>query len=45
VLKQEYEFVVSPYKEDSVCADVPPSQWLAKFDYGGNRTPIRLEVS
>lgn len=36
--------MVSPFEEGSVCAGTPPSKWTPRFEYGGERFPIRLEV-
>ena len=39
---KEYYFVVDPFESKSKM--IPPSQWRKRYDYPGNRTPIRLEV-
>ena len=39
----ELDFVMEPFKPESVSQDSPPCQWEKKHDYGG-RMPIRLEV-
>ena len=43
--KKEWEYVDSPFVEDSIRADVPPSKWKPKHEeYGGERGPIRVQV-
>ena len=46
--EKEFFFVVDPFveiKRDRQTGQVlPPSKWKPKWDYGGNRTPIRLQV-
>ena len=41
---KEWDFVVEPYKPGSMSKDKPPSEWELKHEYGGKRTPIRLQV-
>jgi len=40
----EWDFVVAPFEPESVCADKRPVEWALKHQYGGKRSPIRLEV-
>ena len=41
---KEWDFVVEPYNPGSMSKDKPPSEWELKHEYGGKRTPIRLQV-
>ena len=40
----EWDFVVAPFKLESVSKHSPPSAWEPQHDYGGGRVPIRPEV-
>ena len=40
--EKEWDFVYDPYK--SVSQNKSPSEWEQKHEYGGNRSPIRLQV-
>jgi Ca2+-binding EF-hand superfamily protein len=42
--EKEWDFVVEPFYPGSMSKDRPPSEWKPKHEYGGKRTPIRLEV-
>ncbi len=41
---KEWDFVVEPYNPKSMSKDKHPSEWELKHEYGGKRTPIRLQV-
>ena len=41
---REWDFVVEPFKPESISKDKHPSEWEPKHAYGGNRRPIRLQV-
>ncbi len=41
---KEWDFVVEPHKPESMSKDKHPSEWEPKHEYGGKRTPIRLQV-
>ena len=41
---KEFDFVVKPFKPGSARPDKPPSEWELNHEYGGRRSPIRLEV-
>ena len=43
-LFQELRFVRDPFLRPEGWQDKDPSEWVHAYDYGGNRTPIRLEV-
>lgn len=40
----EWDFVAEPFKPESVSKEAPPSAWEKKHDYGGGRTPLRIQV-
>jgi hypothetical protein len=40
----EWDFVVEPFKPETICKDKHPSEWEQKHPYGGKRFPIRLQV-
>ena len=42
--EKELDFVKEPFEPASVSDKSPPCQWKKKHDYGGGRTPTRLEV-
>ena len=42
--RKEWWFVVEPFVMSSVSAHRPPEEWELKFEFGGNRAPVRLEV-
>ena len=42
--EKELDFVKEPFEPESVSDKSPPCQWKKKHDYGGGRTPTRLEV-
>jgi hypothetical protein len=41
---KEWDFVVDPFKRESISKDKDPTEWTPKHDYGGKRGPIRIEV-
>ena len=41
---KELDFVFDPYEKTEGWQEKDPEEWEPKHDYGGNRTPIRLEV-
>jgi hypothetical protein len=42
--QKEWDFVYDPYKSESVSKNTRPIEWEERHDYGGNRSPIRLQV-
>jgi uncharacterized protein len=42
--EKEWYFVFDPFQEMSVRADKDPEDWVPRFDYHGNRMPIRRQV-
>ncbi len=42
--EKEWDFVTEPFDPKSMSKDKPPTEWKPKHEYGGKRTPIRLQV-
>jgi hypothetical protein len=42
--EKEWYFVFDPFLASSVQADKAPEEWELRFEYGGDRTPIRRQV-
>jgi hypothetical protein len=42
--RKEWDFVTEPFDPKSMSKDRPPSDWKPKYEYGGKRFPIRLQV-
>ena len=41
---KEWHFVVDPFEDTPGWQDLSPEKWTPRYEYGGNRIPIRLEV-
>ena len=41
---KEWHFVVGPFKDTPGWQDLSPEAWTPRYEYGGNRIPIRVEV-
>jgi Ca2+-binding EF-hand superfamily protein len=42
--RKEWDFVVEPFKRESIRKDKHPSEWELQHAYGGKRFPIRRQV-
>jgi Ca2+-binding EF-hand superfamily protein len=42
--EKEWDFVTEPFDPKSMSKDKHPTEWILKHDYGGKRSPIRLQV-
>ena len=41
---KEWHFVVDPFEDTPGWQDLSPEEWTPRFEYGGNRIPIRVQV-
>ena len=41
---QEWYFVADPFEDTQGWQDLSPEEWTPRFEYGGNRIPIRAQV-
>jgi hypothetical protein len=41
---QEWYFVADPFEDTHGWQDLSPEEWTPRFEYGGNRIPIRVQV-
>ena len=41
---QEWYFGADPFEDTHGWQDLSPEEWTPRFEYGGNRIPIRVQV-
>ena len=41
---QEWYFTADPFEDTEGWQDLSPEEWTPRFEYAGNRIPIRLQV-